>query len=44
MKMVDVDKVPAADAAKKWVDENEIKWRPWVDAATHVDIVALSAE
>jgi glycine betaine/proline transport system substrate-binding protein len=34
MKLVDVDKVPAADAAKKWVDANEAKWRPWVDAAT----------
>lgn len=34
MKLVDVDKVPAADAAKKWVDENETTWRPWVDAAT----------
>jgi glycine betaine/proline transport system substrate-binding protein len=34
MKKVDVDKKPAAEVAKQWVDENEAKWRPWVDAAT----------
>jgi glycine betaine/proline transport system substrate-binding protein len=33
MKSVDVEKQKAADAAKKWVDENEAVWKPWVDAA-----------
>jgi glycine betaine/proline transport system substrate-binding protein len=25
----------ASDVAKKWVDENEAVWKPWVDKATH---------
>ncbi|HXV25633.1 MAG TPA: ABC transporter substrate-binding protein [Alphaproteobacteria bacterium] len=34
MKLVDVEGMSAADAAKKWVNENEATWKPWVDAAT----------
>ncbi len=34
MKLVDVEGMSAADAAKKWVDQNQAVWQPWVDAAT----------
>lgn len=31
---VEVESQKPADVAKKWVDENEAIWKPWVDAAT----------
>ena len=31
---VEVEGQKAADVAKKWVDENEAVWKPWVDQAT----------
>jgi glycine betaine/proline transport system substrate-binding protein len=30
---VEVESQKPADVAKKWVDENEAIWKPWVDAA-----------
>ena len=32
-KLVDVDKMEADAAAQKWMDDNEAKWKPWVEAA-----------
>ena len=31
---VETEGKKAAEVAKKWVDENEAVWKPWVDQAT----------
>ena len=30
-KLVDVDKMELAEAATKWMDDNEAKWKPWLN-------------
>ena len=32
---VETEKQKPADVAKKWVDENEAIWKPWVEQAMH---------
>ncbi len=31
-KLVDVDKMEVEDAATKWMNDNEAKWKPWLEA------------
>jgi ABC-type proline/glycine betaine transport system substrate-binding protein len=31
---VETEGKKASEVAKKWVDENEAVWKPWVDQAT----------
>ena len=33
-KLVDIDKMEVEDAATKWMDDNEAKWRAWVDGSS----------
>ena len=30
-KLVDVDKMEVQDAATKWMDDNDAKWRAWLN-------------
>lgn len=34
MEAIDFDGMDAQEVCKKWVDENEAVWKPWVDQAT----------
>ena len=34
MEAIDFQGMDAQEVCKKWVDENEAVWKPWVDQAT----------